>query len=76
MDTNELVESDHAAVWMKVDMMTREDTLWLAACIQQPGRHAVSTVERSCHSPGCFLVWYGNILFDIVHNNIKYTDSV
>ena len=21
-------------------------------------------------------VWYGNILFDILHNNIKYTDSV
>ena len=30
----------------------------LAASIQQPGRHAVSTVERSCHGPGCcrFLV--------------------
>ena len=23
-----------------------------------------------------YMVWYGNILFDILHNNIKYTDSV
>ena len=30
----------------------------LAAPIQQPGHHAVSTVEPSCHGPGCcrFLV--------------------
>ena len=22
-----------------------------------------------------FMVWFGNIVFDIMHNNIKYTDS-
>ena len=26
--------------------------------------------------PFLSMVWYGNILFDILHNNIKYTDSV
>ena len=26
------------------------------ASIQQPGRHAVSTVERSSHGPGCWCI--------------------